>query len=300
MIFPVLQNQRPDFLDYDGAELAHQMFHTRALPTFINGTVIDQFAQPIAGIRVSLPELGRSTTTNRDGAFAFGYGDRYDQAIPAGRHELVINPDLKQTRFGTLNRWVSVQPGRQNRLEPSRLPLLDQNIPFVPVEGRSQTSLLAGAVKLDLSNADLQFPDSRRSGDLHLQFTDFTQLPYPVGGSQLPHWVYTGQPAGIQVEGEMSVDLAMPKLNQSYDYLPPDGSYVLMVGLDRASRHIVPVGVGRISNYRVVSTGAPHYQSLDVLGYVLQGSAAQPLLQDYVDGKTDLRALQIALDQLTE
>jgi hypothetical protein len=74
----------------------------------------------------------------------------------------------------------------------------------------------------------------------------------------------------------------------------------ITVGLDRASRHIVPVGVGRISNYRVVSTGAPHYQSLDVLGYVLQGSAAQPLLQDYVDGKTDLRALQIALDQLTE
>jgi hypothetical protein len=52
--------------------------------------------------------------------------------------------------------------------------------------------------------------------------------------------------------------------------------------------------------YRVVSAGESHYQSLDVLGYVLQGSAAQPLLQDYVDGKLDLRSLQIALDQLTE
>jgi hypothetical protein len=62
----------------------------------------------------------------------------------------------------------------------------------------------------------------------------------------------------------------------------------------------VPVGVGKISNYRVVSAGESHYQSLDVLGYVLQGSAAQPLLQDYVDGKLDLRTLQIALDQLTE
>ena len=262
--------------------------------------MIDQFAQPVEGVAVSLPELGRATRTNRDGAFAFGYGDRHDQAIPAGRYELSFNPGLKEPRFATLSRWIGVQAGRQNRLDVTRLPLLDQETPFAPLEGRSQASLLGGAVKLDLSNADLQFPDHRRSGDLHLQFTDYAQLPYPIGGDHLPHWVYLGQPAGIRVEGEMAVDLAAPKLNQSHDYLPPEGSYVLMLGLDLVSRHIVPVGVGRIENDRVVSAGEAHYQSLDVLGYVLQGTAAQPQLREYAEGRIDLRALLIALDNLTE
>jgi hypothetical protein len=31
-------------VSYDGSELGHLLFHTRALPTFLNGTVIDQFS----------------------------------------------------------------------------------------------------------------------------------------------------------------------------------------------------------------------------------------------------------------
>jgi bifunctional DNA-binding transcriptional regulator/antitoxin component of YhaV-PrlF toxin-antitoxin module len=285
---------------YDGAELARLMFRTRALPTFINGTVIDQFSQPIEGVTVSLPALGRTTRTNRDGAFAFGYGDRHDAAIPGGRYALVINPGREALRLGSVRRWVSVESGRQNRLDVTRLPLLDQGTPFVPLEGGSSVSLLSGAVKLDLSDAELQFPDSRRSGDLHLQFAEYGRFSYPIGGRHLPHWVYTGQPAGIRVEGQLRLDLAAPELNRTYAYLPPDGSYVLMVGLDPGSRHIVPVGVGRIDNYRIVSAGESHYQSLDVIGYVLQETAAQPRLQAYAAGEIDLQALLIALDNLTE
>jgi hypothetical protein len=75
------------------------------------------------------------------------------------------------------------------------------------------------------------------------------------------------------VEDQLRLDLAALELNRTYAYLPPDGSYVLMVGLDPDSRHIVPVGVGRIDNdnYRIVSAGESHYQSLDVIGYVLLG-----------------------------
>ncbi len=287
-------------VNYDGEELAHLMFHTRALPTFINGTVIDQFSLPVEGVVVSLPALGRTTRTNRDGAFAFGYGDRYDEAIPGGRYELVVNPGLKETRFGSVRRWINLQSGRRNRLDVTRLTLLDQKTPFTSVEGRGNLSLLGGAVKLDLSAADLLFPDSRRGGDLHLQFAEYGQYPYPIGGRHLPHWIYNAQPAGIRVEGEMRVDLALPQLNRSYDYLPADGNYVLMMGFDEASRHIVPVGVGRIENYRVVSAGVSHYQSLDVIGYVLQSAAAQPKLQAYADGEIDLQALLSALDGLAE
>jgi hypothetical protein len=287
-------------VSYDGAELSHMLFRTRALPTFINGSVIDQFSQPVEGVTVSLPALGRSTKTNRDGAFAFGYGDRYDEALPAGRYELVVNPDLKEIRFGTVRRWAAIEAGRQNRLDVTRLPLLNQEIPFVPIEGRSSVNLLGGDLILDLNDADLQFPDQRRRGDIHLQLTEYGQFAYPIGGDHLPHWLYAGQPAGIRVEGELRIDMATPQLNRSYDYLPPDGSYVLMMGFDPVSRHIVPVGVGRVESYRVTSAGASHYQSLDAIGYVLQGEAAQPHLQAYVDGEIDLQALLIALNNLAE
>ncbi|MEW8232503.1 MAG: thrombospondin type 3 repeat-containing protein, partial [Candidatus Thiodiazotropha endolucinida] len=80
-------------VSYAGEEIHRSLFRTRPLPTFINGTVVDQFGQPIPGISITIPELGRSTKTNSDGAFAFGYRDRYDQTIPGGRYELRINPE---------------------------------------------------------------------------------------------------------------------------------------------------------------------------------------------------------------
>ncbi|MCU7892440.1 MAG: hypothetical protein KZQ78_12840 [Candidatus Thiodiazotropha sp. (ex Ustalcina ferruginea)] len=177
---------------------------------------------------------------------------------------------------------------------------MNKDVPFAPIEGRSNISLLQGAIKLDLSGTDLLFPDTGRQGDVHVQFSDFSQLPYPVGGAYIPHWVYTVQPTGVRVEGEMQVDLAMPKLNQSYDYLPDEGDHVLMLGIDLQSRHIVPVGVARIENHRAISAGKQHYQALDVLGYALVPREAQPPMQAYADGELDLRQLQIALDNLTE
>jgi hypothetical protein len=284
-------------VSYAGEELYRGLFRTRPLPTFINGTVVDQFGQPVGGITVSLPELGRTTQTNSDGAYAFGYHDRYDQGLPGGRYELRINPGLEEPHFGSLSLWASIQSGRLNTLEVAHLPVLNKDVPFAPVQGRGNLSLLQGALKLDLTQADLLFPDGARSGDLHLQFSDFAQLPYPVGGKYLPHWVYTAQPSGVQVEGAMAVDLAIPSLNHSYSYLPDDGDYVLMLGVDPQARHIVPVGVARIDNYRAVSVGIPHYQ---VLGYALMPREAQPQLQAYANGELDLRQLLIALDHLTE
>jgi hypothetical protein len=290
------------FIDvsYAGEEIYRSLFRTRPLPTFINGSVVDQFGQPISGINVTIPELDRSTKTNSDGAFAFGYRDRYDQTLPGGRYELQINPELGDPSFGSLAIWASIQEGRLNNLKVSRLPVLNKDVPFAPVEGRGHLSLLQGALNLDLSEADLLFPDGSRQGDIHLQFSDYAQLPYPVGGNYLPHWVYTAQPAGVRVEGEIQVDIAMPTLNYTHNYLPDEGQYVLMLGADPESRHIVPVGVARIENHRAITAGAEHYQVLDVFGYALVPSEAQPQMQAYADGELDLRQLLIALDNLTE
>jgi hypothetical protein len=37
----------------------------------------------------------------------------------------------------------------------------------------------------------------------------------------------------------------MPSLYGSYDYLPEDGSYVLMVGFDNDAKQLTPIGVGQ-------------------------------------------------------
>lgn len=283
---------------YDGQELERLQFRTRTLPTFVSGGVVDQLNQPVAGITVAIPELGRTTTTNRDGAFAFGYGDAYGETLPGGRYELVINPGMRDVRFGTMRRWLNIQESRRNPLSRVRLPVLNKEIPFVPVAGRSEVDLVQGAAKLDLLDADLQFPNGRRQGDVHAQFADFSQIPYQLDPRALPHWAYTLQPSGIAVEGEMRIDIAVPKLNQGHDNLPPDDSYVLMLGLDAESGRVVPVGVGQVNNTRIRSVGQQHYQVLDVLAYALLPEDRQPLLKQYANGEIDLPMLLVGLNAL--
>jgi hypothetical protein len=50
---------------YDGAELGRFTFQVRKLPTLVIGGIADQLGQPLSGVSVSLPALGRTTTTNQ-------------------------------------------------------------------------------------------------------------------------------------------------------------------------------------------------------------------------------------------
>lgn len=276
---------------YDGREMERLQFHTRRLPTFLSGAVVDQLDQPVAGVSVTLPALGRSTVTDRNGAFAFGYGDSYGHTLPGGRQQLSINPDMRDPRFGTLQQWVNLQAGRRNALPRQILPLLNSDIPFVTLGGHSRVDLVQGALKLDLDEADLQFPDGRRQGNVHAQFLDFSQIPYALDPRATPHWIYSLQPTRIAVEGEMRVDIAVPRLNQGYAHLPADVRYVLMLGLDSEAQRIVPVGVGQVHNNRIVSAGVQHFQVLDVVAYALVDESLQPLLQQYAEGVINLPAL---------
>ncbi len=287
-------------VEYNGTALARIRFQTRPLPTFVTGTVTDQFQQPVAGVEVALKELGRTAVTNRDGAFAFGFGDRADQTLPGGRFELTVNPGRKNPLYGTQSVWVNIQGNRRNTLPAVILPVLNRDVPFVPAAGRRELNLLQGALKLDLRDADLEFPDGQRQGDIHAQFMTFSQLPYPVEPIVLPHWMYAVQPAGVKVEGPLSVDLGVPMLNQGYDHLPPEGSYVVLLGLDSASRHIVPMGAGQVQNKRIISAGALYYDTLDVIGYALVPATVQPLLEQYATGQADRRQLLSGLTQLMQ
>ncbi len=285
---------------YDGQELSRIRYHTRPLPTFISGVVMDQLQQPVAGVQVRIDELDRSVQTNGDGAFNFGFGDSAAQNIPAGRYSLQLNPGQSVRSYGSDSRTISVQDGVLNELGQLQLAQLNTTLPYVPVKGGSQLSLLSGELKLDLSNAKLQFPDGRQEGDLHVQMLQFSELAYPVDPMALPYWMYALQPAGVSVQGSIGVDLAALKLADSYDYLPENGAYVVMVGLDRAAGRVVPVGVGQIDNLRIRSKGPLEPGNLDLFGFALAGIEAQPALKAYADGQMNLRQLQAELYRLSK
>jgi hypothetical protein len=285
---------------YDGQDVGRIRYHTRPLPTFISGVVMDQLQQPVAGVHVRLDELDRSTQTNQDGAFNFGFGDSPEQNIPAGRYSLHLNPGQSVRSYGSDSRTISVQNGVLNELGQLQLAQLNTTLPYVPVKGGSQLSLLGGELKIDLSNARLQFPDGRQEGDLHVQMLQFSELAYPVDPMAMPYWMYALQPAGVNVEGALSVDIAALKLADSYDYLPENGAYVVLVGLDRAAGRVVPVGVGKIDNLRIRSQGSFAPGNLDLFGFALAGIEAQPALQAYADGQMNLRQLQAELYRLSK
>ncbi|MGA4638058.1 thrombospondin type 3 repeat-containing protein [Pseudomonas solani] len=285
---------------YDGQELERLRYRTRALPTFISGVVLDQLQEPVANIEVRLEELNRSVRTNRDGAFNFGFGDTAEQTIPGGQYRLLLNPGSGNRGYGADSRAVTVQGGERNDFGQMQLAQLNTTLPYVPVKGGSQLSLLEGELKLDLSGARLQFPDGRQEGDLHAQMLQFSELPYPVEPLAMPYWMYALQPAGVSVQGSIGVDLAALRLGNTLDYLPPDGSYVVMVGLDREAARIVPVGVGLIGNGRIRSQGVLAQDNLDLFGFALAGLEAQPALKAYANGELNLRQLQAELYRLNK
>ncbi len=287
-------------VSYDGRELERMRYRTRPLPTFISGALLDQLQQPVANVEVRLEELGRSVRTNRDGAFNFGFGDSAEQTIPSGQYRLLLNPGAANRSFGADSLVVTIQGGERNDLGRLQLSQLNPSLPYFPVRGGTQLSLLDGELKLDLSNASLTFPDGRQDGDLHAQTLELGELPYPVEPLAMPYWMYSLQPAGVQVQGSMRVDLAALRLGGSLDYLPPDGTYVVMVGLDREAASIVPVGAGVIENGRIRSQGTLAQGNLDLFGFALADLDAQPVLKAYAEGQLNLRQLQAELYRLNK
>ena len=153
-------------------------------------------------------------------------------------------------------------------------------------------------MKIDLTQADLQFPDGSRQGDIHTQLFTFSQIAYPIEPIAIPLFTYTTQPSGIAVEGDVTIDMTIPKLNNAYDHVPDDGFYVLIVGLSQEFGRIVPVGVGEIQNKRVISRGKLHLKNLDYIGYGLSPLEAQPIIQRYINDEIGIEELILEVRQL--
>lgn len=184
----------------------------------------------------------------------------------------------------------------------ARLPVLSEKIPFRRIlSGRADNLLAGGALQLDLSQAELTFPDLRDQGDVHAQFLSVDQLPYAPLSFATPLWIFCLQPGAINVSGQVGLTLAIPQRTGSYAYLDDFGDRVVLVGLDPEALMIVPVGVARIDaeTKTVVSQGQVHLRRLDMIGYVLVGEPGQPLLEHYVNGDITLQQMIAELENGT-
>lgn len=271
---------------YDGETLTRFNFTTEPLPTLLTGSVVDQMDSRLAGITVSLPELGAVTQTKPNGNFNLRI-DTQNRPVRNGRYRIVYNGGLANPRYGSHEGLVDVQAGRLNQLGRQILLQLSSSIPFVTIAGgQGEARLADGDLILELNPPNrLVFPNGRNSGPVHVQFTTFSELGVRVDESATPLWMYAVQPVGIRVEGPVGLRINMPSLYGSYDYIPDDGTYVVLLGYDAGTGMILPVGAGRIEDRQVSSVGKLHLDNLNYLGYAFAPGDGQTVLARYADNE---------------
>ncbi|NVJ62430.1 MAG: thrombospondin type 3 repeat-containing protein, partial [Gammaproteobacteria bacterium] len=282
-------------VNYDGEELTRFAFKVRPLPTFLTGSVFDQLDQAVAGVKVELPELGRSVITDEEGTFAFGFGDSADKALPQGTYRLVINRNFANPRFGASDRQITIEAGRKNEVGIIKTPVLDSQVAFNLLETGKQNDFAAGELLLDLTDAQATFGNGSSSGRVHVSFVEISGIDAKATPIAYPSWVYTVQPAGIKVSGKLNLEIKIPKLYNSYDYVPESGTYVTLIGRDSNTNTLTPVGVGVIDGYTVKSVGNVNLQRLDFIGYSFVADDKQAALQRYANNEISIQALMALL-----
>ena len=289
---------------YGGTGIFRSKFSVRPLPTLVQGGVFDQFMRPLEGVEVRLEKAGQSAFTDADGVFGFGFGRPVEDMLPEGRWRAVANPDLQNAKYGSVEAFFAIREGELNDVEPMLLPLLNPEVPFVSLRGGDPGVLLAeGELRLDLSEAEILFPDGTDRGPAHAQFAATEQLPYPFLPEAVPNWAFCIQPGGIRISGDPRVVFALPALAGGYDYVESMGERALIVALDAESLMIVPVGVGRVDRdlRTLESEGAPlELERLDVLGFAPVSDDAQPYLESFANDEIGLGELVGALRSLQQ
>jgi hypothetical protein len=276
------------------SELGRASFDIRPLPTLLSGLVMDQGRTPLQGITVSLPDLGLNTLTDADGGFSFGFGT-FDKAIPAGRHRLVVNPSLQSANYGNLIRYADTQVGRRVDLGVLPARLLDRSEPFRHIgSGGAQVSFLGGAGLLDLTHAELLFPDGRAEGNVQAEVIWGPGLGFRWPRFALPLVSMAFQPMGVEVAGSLGLDFALPPHPDGQDYAGSLPDRALVIGVDTRSLELVPVGVVRLEREtaRYKSEGPLALTRLDMLALApVPDPTVQELLRGYGAGDMTLTEL---------
>ena len=89
----------------------------------------------------------------------------------------------------------------------------------------------------------LYFPDGQTEGDVHVQALQRDKIGYGSMAPFSPAVSFVFQPAGIEVEGDMVVTIALPDDLESTEHWAEMPPLVLLLGLDPNALELVPVGV---------------------------------------------------------
>jgi hypothetical protein len=283
---------------YKDTDLYHSKFQVRPLPSLIHGFVANETLNPLQGIEVLLPTFDRTAVSDADGNWNFGFGDLPSQRIPPGRYRAVVNPGRKNSKYGSVERFIELKDGLAYA-GTTLIAELNSAEPFRHFASGQQTAVLAnGDLTLDLTKTTLAFSDGLPEGDVHVQFLPAGQLGHIGLGGSRPDWAFSFQPPGIKVDGSVSLSMELPKFDGSYSYLDSKPQRMLLVGLDSASLMIAPVGVIEIdrTTHRARSVGSVQLQRLEYIGVSAVGSRRPELLDSYVAREIDLAELISALE----
>ncbi len=83
----------------------------------------------------------------------------------------------------------------------------------------------------------------------------------------------------------------MPPLVASYDYLPENGTHILIIGFDNVSKQLVSFGVYQVRERHVVSIRCVEMTRLDFFGYAFVRFEKLDLLENYVENRITLPQL---------
>jgi PKD repeat protein len=282
---------------YDGELQTRTSFKVRELPTFILGSVTDQFGQPLARIDVAIPELDRTSITNGDGGFAFGFQESSDKIIPGGRYTMLVNDGMSNPTFGSRRLTVNVQRNRKNTVAAVSITEIAKDEPFQNVSSGQVLSLAGGDLVVDLQarNAQLLFAQGRTIGAIHTQFLPFEHIGTRIMPTAMPQWIYGQQPQGVLVEGEANLSIKIPELSGSLNYIVGVFEHVVIVSYNPELGVIEPVGVGKVNEYRVDSVRPVELKSMDYIGYAFVDPANNELLAAFANGDKSLQQLKAEL-----
>jgi hypothetical protein len=286
-------------VSYDGQLLQTMQFKVRRLPTFLQGFAADSLLQPISGLTVELPDIGRRAITDANGSYEFGFGKSAQRSLPPGRHRIIFNPNRQNPKYGEVATLVDVVAGRLTNAGLTAIPIISNEIPFHRISsGQTNVILAKGELVVDLTNTQLEFRDGNNFGDVYVQFLPRSGISYSSQPAATPQWMFATQPPGIKVSGDLQVTMKMPAIKGRTDYIPADGTLALMIGFDEGQNQLVPIGVGKIQDNQVVSVTKLLMSRLDYIGYTLKDTESQQIMQRFVNGSISFENMVIELNAI--
>jgi len=279
---------------YDGQEVYSSSFSVRPVPTLFEGRVVDHELNPVANMEV---RLGSEyvTTTAQDGAFSFGFGSVH-QAIDGGRQLLSVNPLQGSPKYSTTEFFVDLQEGRFTPIGVVRTVRLDESEPYRLLAGGMQSvQFLDGALILDATEADFAFERGASEGLVHASLVTNVQFGFPIQGGLSTLFYFVLTPGGIEVSGELGVDMTLPV---AFTERPaPLPSHLVISTVDPETRLLRPSGVLEVDleNGRLVSQGGVFAQSLDVVAVSVQVGGDLDAPANFAQGNLTIDALRSAV-----